>query len=104
MAANFFKVCKSHRGGDDPGVVERDGDVGVGDVLLLAEAPLDVEQEVVRVREVAGLLDLDDQLAVEELAVPQPHGFPPPFRALVHLGLTSPETHRDRRRFKFHVR
>ena len=33
-----------------------DGDVGVGDVLLLAEAPLDVAEEVVRVRQVLRLL------------------------------------------------
>ena len=33
-----------------------DGDVGVGDVLLLAEAPLDVAEEVVRVRQVLRFL------------------------------------------------
>ena len=33
-----------------------DGDVGVGDVLLLAEAPLDVAEEVVRVRQVPRFL------------------------------------------------
>ena len=34
-----------------------DGDVGVGDVLLLAEAPLDVAEEVVRVRQVLCFLE-----------------------------------------------
>ena len=33
-----------------------DGDVGVGDVLLLTEAPLDVAEEVVRVRQVPRFL------------------------------------------------
>lgn len=33
-----------------------DGDVGVGDVLLLAKAPLDVAQEVVGVRQVTRFL------------------------------------------------
>ena len=46
----------THRGGNDPGGVELDGDVGVGDVLLLAQAPLDVAQEVVGVGKVARFL------------------------------------------------
>ena len=46
----------THRGGNDPGGVELDGDVGVGDVLLLAKAPLDVAQEVVGVGQVARFL------------------------------------------------
>ena len=47
----------THRSRNDPGRVELDGDVGVGDVLLLAEAPLDVAEEVVRVRQVLCFLE-----------------------------------------------
>ena len=46
----------THRGGNDPGGVELDGDVGVGDVLLLTQATLDVAQEVVGVGQVASFL------------------------------------------------
>ncbi len=51
-------IRQTDRGGDDLRRVEKHSDVRVRDVLVLADAPLHVEQEVVRVGEVASLLDL----------------------------------------------
>ncbi len=59
ITKNPIFIRQTDRGGDDLRRVEEHCDVGVRDVLVLADAPLDVEEEVVRVGEVASLLDLD---------------------------------------------
>ena len=54
-----FVVVSTYGSSDDPSAVQTDGHVGIGDVFLVSETILDVAHEVVRVRQVATLLNVD---------------------------------------------